>query len=307
MKVANKARHGLIFLLVVGMSSPSMAAARATQVGPRPTLEQPPTVEHFATTAEALKQVLAIPARVVAFGEYHQTTQTAEIRSSLARFTAELLPQVAKLSTDLVVETWVADGRCGKQEDKVVAEVQTTTERPPETESEIVTLLKRAQAAGVAPHILKMSCKDYASVTTKDGDTDFIKMLTLTRQRLQGEVSRYLSASLPADGKGARIVAVYGGALHNDLYPAPSHRFFTFGPTLFAKTKGQYLEVDLFVPEYILTDKRMATEPWFASFKVGVKAGDAMLIRRSERSYIIVFPLTAHPAPPSSSAPLAPQ
>jgi hypothetical protein len=305
MKVANKARHGLIFLLVIGMSSPSMAAARATQKGPRPTIKQPQTVEHFATTAEALEQVLAIPARVVAFGEYHQTAQTAEIRSSLARFTDELLPQVAKLSTDLVVETWVADGRCGKQENKVVAEVQTTTERPPETENEIVTLLKRAQAAGVAPHILKMSCKDYASVTTKDGDTDFIKMLTLTRQRLQGEVSRCLYASQSADGKG--IVAVYGGALHNDLYPAPSHRFFTFGPTLFAKTKGQYLEVDLFVPEYILTDKRMATEPWFASFKVGVKAGDAMLIRRSERSYIIVFPLTAHPAPPSSSAPLAPQ
>jgi hypothetical protein len=307
MNVANKARHGLIFLLVIGMSSPSMAAARATQEGPRLIAKQPPTVEHFATTAEALKQVLAIPARVVAFGEYHQTAQTAEIRSSLARFTDDLLPQVAKLSTDLVVETWVADGRCGKRENKVVAEVQTTTERPPETENEIVTLLKHAQAAGVAPHILKMSCKDYASVTTKDGDTDFVKMLTLTRQRLQDEVSRYLSASLPADGKGARIVAVYGGALHNDLYPAPSHKFFTFGPTLFAQTKGQYLEVDLFVPEYILTDKHMATEPWFASFKNGVKAGDAMLIRRSERSYIIVFPLTAHPAPPSSSAPLAPQ
>jgi hypothetical protein len=284
-----------------------MAVSRAAKSGLGPAIPTQPTIEHFATAAEALRQVLAIPARVIAFGEYHQTTETTEIRSSLARFTDELLPQVAKLATDLVVETWVADGRCGKQEDKVVEEVQTTTERPPATENEIVTLLKRTQAAGVAPHILMMSCKDYASVTSKDGDTDFVKMLTLTRQRLQSEVSRWLGAPEPVASKGARMVAVYGGALHNDLYPAPSHRFFAFGRALFAKTKGQYLEVDLFVPEYILTDKGMVAEPWFASFKDSVKAGDALLIRRSERSHIIVFPLTARPAPPSGSPPLAPK
>ncbi len=88
------------------------------------------------------------------------------------------------------------------------------------------------------------------------------------------------------------MVAVYGGALHNDLYPAPEDRPFAFGRALFAKAKGQYLEVDLFVPEYILHDKRMAAEPWFAEFKTGIKAGDALLIRRSQRSYIIVFPMT---------------
>ena len=86
------------------------------------------------------------------------------------------------------------------------------------------------------------------------------------------------------------MVAVYGGALHNDLYPAPDDKPFAFGRALFAKAAGQYLEVDLFVPEYILADKRMAAEPWFAAFKTGIKAGDALLIRRSERSYIIVFP-----------------
>jgi hypothetical protein len=206
------------------------------------------------------------------------------------RFTEELLPLVAKSATDLVVETWVTDGGCGKQETKVVEDVQTTTERPPETENEIVTLLKHAQAAGVAPHILTMSCKDYRSVTDKDGETDFVKMLTLTRARLASEVSRWLGAPRSAASKGARMVAVYGGALHNDLYPAPSDKPFAFGRALFAKTHGQYLEVDLFVPEYILAERRMASKPWFAGFKAGIKAGDALLIRRSERSYIIVFP-----------------
>jgi hypothetical protein len=269
----------------------SLAAKPASRA--RVPAQERPVLEHFASAAQALERVLATPARVVAFGEYHQTTETKNTPSSLLRFTNELLPAVAKLATDLVVETWVADGHCGKQENKVVEEVQTTTERPRETESEIVTLLKRAKAAGMSPHILTLSCKDYRSVTGKDGETDFARMLTLTRDRLQGEVIRALRASRAKARVREPKVAVYGGALHNDLYPAPGDRPFAFGRALFAKLKGQYLEVDLFVPEYILGDKHLATEPWFDAFKAGIKAGDALLIRRSERSTIIVFPTTS--------------
>ena len=293
--VANMAKFALAVCVAIGMKGQALVASAATRSASRPTVpaQDPLAIEHFATAAQALKQVLATPAQVVAFGEHHQTTETMKIPSSLLHFTNELLPLVAKLATDLVVETWVADGRCGKQESKVVEEVQTTTERPPETENEIITLLKRAKAEGVAPHILTMSCKDYRSVTDKAGETDFVKMLTLTRDRLQSEVSRWLGAPRSAATEGAPVVAVYGGAMHNDLYPAPNDKPFAFGRALFAKTKGQYLEVDLFVPEYILDDKRMAAEPWFAGFKAGIKAGDALLIRRSERSYIIVFPVSS--------------
>jgi hypothetical protein len=297
MTASNKARNGLFLLTALGTLGASVATAAPMPAaksasGPAVPAQERPTFEHFATAAQALEKVLATPARVVAFGEHHQTTETREIQSSLLRFSDELLPLVAKLATDLVVETWVADGACGKRETKVVEEVQTTTERPPETENEIVTLLTRAKAMGVAPHILSMSCKDYRRVTDRAGETDFAKMLTLTRERLQGEVGRWLSAPMPATGKGGRMVAVYGGALHNDLYPAPGDKPFAFGRALFAKAMGQYLEVDVFVPEYLLADKRMATEPWFAGFKSGIEAGDALLVRRSERSYVIVFPLT---------------
>ena len=293
--VANMAKFALAVCVAIGMGGPALVASAAEKSASRPTVpaQDPLAIEHFATAAQALKQVLATPAQVVAFGEYHQTSETKEIHSSLLRFTNELLPLVAKVATDLVVETWVADGRCGKQENKVVEEVQTTTERPPETEYEIMTLLKRAKAEGVAPHILTMSCKDYRSVTGKAGETDFLKMLTLTRDRLQSEVSYWLGAPRSAATEGVPVVAVYGGAMHNALYPAPNDKPFAFGRALFAKTKGQYLEVDLFVPEYILDDKRMAAEPWFAGFKAGIKAGDALLIRRSERSYIIVFPVSS--------------
>ncbi len=275
----------------------AMAPGRALRASPRSQVpavripaEQPPTVQHFATAALALAKVLETPARVVAFGEYHQTVRTARIPSSLARFSRDLLPVVARTATDLVAETWVADGRCGKRESTVVGQVQATTERPPQTENEVITLLERAKAAGVAPHILPMSCKDYRWVTGKNGDTDFARMLRLTKERLQSQVLRWLHAAPAEPGDRPRVVVVYGGALHNDLYPTPEDKPYAFGRALFAKTHGQYLEVDLFVPEYILHDKRMAAEPWFPLFKANLARADALLIRRSPRSYIIVFP-----------------
>ena len=295
MTEANKARFGLAFLLAVGMTC-ATAASFAARPAPAPAVpaQEPPAVTHFASAAQALLQVLATPAQVVAFGEYHQTTATTKIPSSLLRFTDELLPLVARQATDLVVETWVADGGCGKQETKVVDEVQTTTERPPETENEIVTLLKRAQAAGIAPHILTMSCKDYRRVTGKDGETDFAKMLTLTRDRLQSEVSRWLAAPRPAVSERARKVVVYGGALHNDLYPAPGDRPFAFGRSLFAKAEGQYLEVDLYVPEYVEHDKEISHEPWFDKWRKAAAAhpGQPALVARGPTSYIVIFPMT---------------
>jgi hypothetical protein len=267
-------------------AAPSKHVAHAVSI---PDVEQP-TLEHFPTAVAALEKVLHIPARVIAIGEYHQTTSTTAIRSSLSRFADEMLPALARSATDLVVETWIATGACGAPEAKVEQDVETTTERPPETENEIVTLLKRAKAAGMAPHILTMSCKDYRYVTDRHGQTDFAKMLKLTRDRLQTEVLHWLHAPSAQPERDGRTVAIYGGALHNDLYPTAANRPYAFGRDLFAKSNGQYLEVDLFVPEYIVDDRRLAQAPWFRLFKQSSGAKDALLIRRSDRSFVIMFP-----------------
>lgn len=270
-------------------SAPMKGSADAT---PIPS-EEKPTVQHFPTAAAALEEVLRVPARVIAIGEYHQTKATTAIRSSVSRFADEMLPVLSRRATDFVVETWISTGSCGATETKVTRDVEVTTERPPETENEIVTLLKRAKGAGLAPHVLSMSCKDYRYVTDKSGETDFTKMLRLTRDRIQDEVLRCLGGPPMQVGERGRTVAVYGGALHNDLYPAREDKAYAFGRSLFAKANGEYLEIDLFVPEYIAEDRRLAGEPWFRLFREGSKAGDALLIRRSARSFVILFPPSA--------------
>lgn len=271
------------------LSTPAEGSANSTPI-PRP---ETPTVENFPSAAAALEKILQIPARVIAIGEYHQTTATTAIRSSVSRFADEMLPTLSQFATDLVVETWISTGSCGATEKQVTHDVEVTTERPPETENEIVTLLKRAKGAGLAPHVLSMSCKDYRSVTNRSGETDFAKMLTLTRDRIQDEVLRSLAVPPGPPGRPVRTVAVYGGALHNDLYPAREDKAYAFGRSLFAKANGEYLEIDLFVPEYIAQDRRLAREPWFRIFRESSTPGRALLIRRSARSFVILFPPSA--------------
>ena len=87
------------------------------------------------------------------------------MRSAIARFTDDILPVVAPHASHLIVETWITTGKCGESETRVTEEVARTTERPVETESEIMRLLRRAKELGVAPHVLDIACDEYKQLT----------------------------------------------------------------------------------------------------------------------------------------------
>jgi hypothetical protein len=324
-----------------------------------------------STPADALTAVLTRAEResglrVVAFGEYHQTNATAKKGapvSSLRRFSGELFGVLAPRASDIVLETWVTDGNCGSQETTAVAKVEKTTERPQNTENELVTLVKQAKSAGVQPHILRLSCDDYKSMLAADGQVDFEKLLglltTLLHKKITGIATARSAPAAKADGPankgdaakaptaappagpaptpapsqpssaptaatppaavppvaaatpppapaanpaptaaaapagnvaGDRLILVYGGGLHNDLLPRAELAAYTFGPKVRDEQSGRYLEVDLYVPEYIERDPGMTKEPWFQLYKKRVRPGQTVVIRRMQGSYIIVFP-----------------
>src|SRR5262249_44542167 len=215
----------------------------------RDAVDKGPSVRTFDQPADALRELLALGPRVIGFGEYHQTNATKSVRSSLARFTDELLPLVAPGASDLVVETWIT-GDCGAKEEKVVKQVERTTERPPETESELVKLLRLAKERGVQPHILTVSCEEYQALLDDKGQVDFEKLLKLVNRLLEQQV-----LALAPRAPSGKLVCVYGGALHNDLKPEPSLAPFTYGADVARATDGRYLEVDTFVPELIERDR----------------------------------------------------
>ena len=69
------------------------------------------------------------------------------------------------------------------------------------------------------------------------------------------------------------MVVVYGGALHNDLYPDPVLARFSYGVAAFRATGGRYRELDLYVPEYLERNSAMQKEPWVPIWRRAAIAG----------------------------------
>lgn len=270
--------------------------------------EAPPAVTLHPSAEGALAEALRARPRVVAFGEYHQTHATVKLTSPLRRFTEQLLPGLAPRAADIVVETWVTQGQCGKQEEAVATEVPKTTQRPAATESELVTMIKRAKAGGVAPHILTLSCKDYEGLLDDKGAVDYEKLLALLRDLLAKGAKEALARLDRAAGKDAagteaggkevavgkeaadRLVLIYGGALHNDLEPDEAMRRYAFGQELQEVSGGRYLEIDLYVPEYVDKDPQITKQRWWAAYRRAARPGKVALVRRGPASYAILFP-----------------
>jgi hypothetical protein len=168
-----------------------------------------------------------------------------------------------------------------------VQDVQKTTQRPETTEDELVTLVKQAKAAGITPHILKLSCADYKSLTAS-GEVDYEKLLRLITELLQKKLVEVVRRR-EHDGSH-RNVLVYGGALHNDVSPKPELAPFSFGPAMQKQFGKNFVELDLYVPEFVERDASMKQEPWYPLYKKAARPDKTVVIRRAPGSYILLFP-----------------
>ena len=264
-----------------------------------------PEPRFFASGAEIASRLLARRPRVLALGEYHQLASGPKVPSSVKRFADEMLATVAPAASDLTVETWVTEGRCGETETNTVAKVEKTIQRPETTEDELVTLLRRAKVDGIQPHILKLSCAEYADIQPKNGEIDYAKLLDVVTKQLQRTIEATLRRA-PAN----RTVVVYGGALHNDVHPKRELARYSYASAIMKQVGGRYLEVDLYVPEYIAGDRELSREPWFVAWSRAQAAhpGQPALIERGPSSYIVIFPITTNAgASNPSPAPEQPQ
>lgn len=258
------------------------------EADPVPGKGVPPGFPHrpFADPAAALGWIVEkTRPRVIGFGEYHQTDETRGVPSAIARFTGEILPVFSGRLSDLIVETWVSEGGCGESERAVVSRVEEISRRPEETEDENLVLLKRAKALGVDPHILEMGCDDYERVHLADGGIDYAAMLDLVAASLAEETL----AALSRRGPGGRMIAVYGGAIHNDVGPEEDFASFSYGPAVIEATGGRYVEVDMYVPRFVLASESTRDEPWYPLFAKLAAEGGTHVVELADNSYIIVL------------------
>jgi len=291
-------------MMAAGALAAAMVAAAAAAVPGA--VGGPPRAERFATPEAAVTAALDethFAGGVVAFGELHQTLATARVPSALKRFTEQIFPGLAARLSQLVVETWMTTGACGEAEKAVTAEVQKTTERPAQTETEIETLLRLAHDRGVRPGILTIGCQDYQAMRA-GGGVDYDRTLRVTAGALETAIARALRAAATTSGMaGPRLVAVYGGALHNDLHPDPALAAYSFAAAAMQATLGHYVEVDLVVPEYAETSAAVKAQSWWHPYRVARRPGATVLVRRDSRSFVVIFPGATSQKPAPSGRP----
>jgi hypothetical protein len=236
----------------------------------------------FDTPADAMRSLWEKKPRVVAFGEYHEIKGAAQAKPAITHFTEEILASVPAAS-DVIVETWITTGNCGATEKQVVQKVETETKRPETTETDIVKLVRLAKEKGHTPHILELTCDEYKSIQKAGGELDYVNLLTVVTSQLTRKIESRLKLKRPS-------VIVYGGALHNDVFPRKELASFSFAKKITKATGNKYLEIDLYVPEYIESDAEITKQDWYRQYKEQAAAGKTLRIKRGDSSYILMFP-----------------
>jgi hypothetical protein len=252
-----------------------------------------PALGGYPDLGAAVRDLVPADARVIGFGELHARTDRAAVRSALAHFTTEVLPAIGDELSDLVVETWIVDPRCGKRGEEATARVTTTMRRPAETRSEIGDLAQAARARGIQPHAMHVGCDDYAKIAPEGKDLDVEAMLGLTTHEL-ARITSEAVRQRDAEHAQRHRIAVYGGALHNDRFPAKGVEEWSYAAQADAATGGHFVEIDLIVPELARADSASRHEPWFAL----VLAADDRVHAwsRGERSFVLVLPTSRNAA-----------
>jgi hypothetical protein len=240
----------------------------------------------FRSPEAALEHVLASRPRVLAVGEAHAQKGTEAIASTAQRFALRFLPRLAGRASDLVIELLVANGRCGKNEQRVAAAEKPVTESQVATnQNEFVALGHAAQALGIRPHALTLNCEAAAKIAAAGGEA-VARLLEAVASATQSELERLLDAQPHAD----QLLLAYGGALHNDLRPRPGRETWSYGPALSTRTAGAYAELDLIVPEYVRDSKSWRAFPWYAAFAAAPSSENTRLYSASQGSFVLIFP-----------------
>ncbi|HEY5948952.1 MAG TPA: hypothetical protein VIV40_25850 [Kofleriaceae bacterium] len=243
--------------------------------------------DSYPDLASALKAIVPEDARVIGFGELHSRTDRAQVKSALSRFTSDGLPVLADKLSDLIVETWIVDPKCGQAAKTATAKVEITVRRPQETKSEIAVLAETARAAKIQPHAMKLSCSDYEKVAPSGKDVLPDVMLGLITKEL-GRIGEEAIKHRDKEPGHRPWIALYGGSLHNDRFPAEGVEDWSYAARVDGLTNNKFIEIDLIVPELAEADPAAQKQPWFELAKSSDPS--VRVWKRGERSYVVVFP-----------------
>jgi hypothetical protein len=246
----------------------------------------PPAYQLYPDLGATFAAILRDRPRVIGIGELHvRTDRPAPAVSALARFSSEVLPALGDRVSDVVVETWTVDPSCQRGQ-AATRQIESTMKRPPAVKNEIGALFGVTRERAITAHVMRMQCDDLAALAGAQG-VDAERLLGLVTRELD-RVTRSALRYRDEHHEARPLIMVYGGALHNDLYPFESTKQWSYALAVDEATGGRFVEVDLYAPELVDGDPLYEREPWYPL--VARADRGVMLIERSPRSYLAILP-----------------
>ena len=259
---------------------------------PKPKQPKPPQVDFiprhtiYPDVGTAALALLVDQPRVIGIGELHERTDRDGVgKPALVRFATELLPALASRTSDLVIETWMVDPAC-KTGVANSRQVETAMKRPPSTKTQISSLFGVTKANSITAHVMRLTCADLDAVAPQDG-VEAEQLLAIVTRELD-RVTRSAVRYRDERQETRPLVLVYGGALHNDLYPFKSTRQWSYALAVDAAIGGRYVELDLYAPEQVEGNPQYQDEDWYPL--VAKTAADrVVLVELAPHAYLMLL------------------
>jgi hypothetical protein len=301
-------RRGALIVLAVALSGLSCGKPAGTSVGPSvaasgsetpaavPSLHGTPCgaldCRQYAAPVDAFLDAVGPDPLVVGVGEAH-APKGASVPSSAKRFADALLPALAGRASDLLVELMMPPAGCVEAAAQVRQEQKAVTSRESEkNQDDYVAMGEKARSMGVVPDMLRPTCADMDAVRDA-GDSAIAASLDLIARLTRSQATRLVDRDARSDADRGKMVLVYGGMLHNDLAPPPEAAEWSYAPAIDTHVRGRFVAVDLVVPEFIGDDDTWRSLPWWQHYDKAKMGAKATLFRTGERSYVVVFPVSA--------------
>jgi hypothetical protein len=244
----------------------------------------------YDSPVDAFRDALRSDPRVLSIGEAHAPLG-AKVPSSAKRFTDALLPALAGRASDLLVELMNPPSGCTARVAEVKRRQEVVTSRQSAgDQSEYIAMGEVARRFGIVPDLLRPSCSDMATIEDA-GDQAIDRSLETIERLTETKVKALVDRDARTPGEEAKIVVTYGGAIHNDPAPVPERRAWSFGPAVDAYVDGHYVDVDLYVPQFIDESDAWKKLAWYSHYDPAKLGAKTTMFHVRERSYVIIFPL----------------
>jgi hypothetical protein len=247
----------------------------------------------FDTLRDAFAAALEGKPLVVAVGEAHAQRGKEGILSSAKRFTEEVLPLFQGRASDLIVELMMParlpdGGACVTTAVSVKEKQQAVTRQQQSTnQSEYVTMGNRARALGIIPDLLRPTCDDLAAIDRAGDDMIDVSLQTIKRLTA-AKVIQQLERNEKTPADQDKMVITYGGALHNDLVPPAERAAWSFGPELSKRTGGRYVEIDLYVSDFIEDTETWKKLEWYPHWDKRKLGGKVTMFKPRDSDFVII-------------------